>query len=120
MRMLSTLLMLLVSNLVWATPTELNHAEFKALGEKVILDVRSAEEFAEGHIPGAINMPFKQLTDYRQQLNKLNGKPIVVYCRSGRRAVIALDWLDQQGYAPLYHLDGDMLAWQEANLPVEK
>ncbi|MGB0213931.1 MAG: rhodanese-like domain-containing protein [Alteromonas oceani] len=87
--------------------------------EGLILDVRSAEEFAEGHVPGALNVPHSEIASHLAALGSIQ-KPVLVYCRSGRRAGIALETLTNLGFEQLYHLDGDMLAWQSESLPVEK
>ena len=53
-----------------------------------IIDVRSPEEFAAGHVKGAINIPFDQIEQHQNLLNTLKPRTLVVYCRSGRRAGI--------------------------------
>jgi phage shock protein E len=86
----------------------------------VVLDVRTPEEFAAGHVPGAINVPHDQLPGRLGELAALRDKDLVVYCKSGRRAGLALEVLGQQGYTRLSHLDGDMQGWEAAGRPVEK
>ena len=86
----------------------------------VILDVRSAEEFAAGHVPGAINVPHDALEGRLSSLPELQDRDVVVYCRSGRRAALALDVLKRHGYSRLLHLAGDMEAWTQAARPVER
>lgn len=86
----------------------------------VILDVRTAEEFAQGHVPGAINITHTAIENNLAKLAKHKDKKIVVYCRSGRRAGIAADILAQHGFDKLYHLTGDMNGWMKAGLPIEK
>jgi len=81
-----------------------------------IIDVRSPEEFAAGHLKGALNIPFNQIDEYQDLLNSLKGKTLVVYCRSGRRAGIFEKALSKEGFN-LLHLSGDMNAWQAENLP---
>jgi phage shock protein E len=86
----------------------------------LILDVRTPEEFSAGHVPGAVNIPHTEVT---QQLEKLAGRenrPIVVYCKSGRRAAIALDVLAKAGFTRLLHLEGDMDGWRAGGFPLEK
>lgn len=65
----------------------------------LLLDVRSAEEFAAGHIPGALLAPYDALEAGFKEADK--ARPIVVYCRSGRRSAIALDTLRRMGYSNL-------------------
>ena len=62
----------------------------------VIVDVRSPEEYREGHVNGSINIPLDRL---ESQLNKLDkGKPVITCCRSGARSGMALDMLKRHGY----------------------
>lgn len=83
-----------------------------------VLDVRSPEEFATGHVPGAVNVPYDQIAARMSEVPK--NKDVVLYCRSGRRAGIAADVLAANGYTRLSHLEGDMPAWIEKGRPVEK
>lgn len=85
--------------------------------EVVVLDVRSKEEFAQGHIKGAINVSHDKISENLASLNQYKDKMLVVYCRSGRRAGIAEAILTNNGFSQLRHLDGDMNGWQKANLP---
>ncbi|MCE0557470.1 rhodanese-like domain-containing protein [Motilimonas sp. E26] len=82
-----------------------------------LLDVRTPAEFAQGHIKGAMNIPYDQLDQQLASLDK--DTEIVVYCRSGRRAAIAEDVLMSNGLLKVSHLEGDMLGWQAKGLPVE-
>ena len=84
-----------------------------------IIDVRSPEEFAAGHIKGAINIPFNKSEQHQDLLNSLRQKTLVVYCRSGRRAAIFERALSKDGFN-LLHLSGDMNSWQAENLPTVK
>ena len=83
-----------------------------------VLDVRSPEEFKEGHVPGAVNIPYDQIASRLGEVPK--DKDVVLYCRSGRRAGIAAEVLGNNGYTRLSHLEGDMTAWVEKGRPVEK
>lgn len=86
----------------------------------VILDVRSPEEYAAGHVPGAINISHLEIEQNIQQLSAFKDKPVVLYCRSGKRAAKAADVLLTHDFSQLKHLQGDMLGWQEDGLNVEK
>ncbi|MFQ5745067.1 MAG: rhodanese-like domain-containing protein [Acidobacteriota bacterium] len=86
----------------------------------MILDVRTPEEFDEGHVPGAINITHTELADRLAELEAARDSGLVVYCRSERRATIAEKILRQAGFSNVMHRDGDMLAWLEAGLPTEK
>jgi rhodanese-related sulfurtransferase len=83
----------------------------------VVLDVRSPEEFAAGHVPGAVNVPYDQVAARLAEVPK--DKDLVLYCRSGRRAAIAAEVLAQNGYTRLHHLEGDMPAWLAQGRPTE-
>jgi len=85
----------------------------------VILDVRSADEFAAGHLPGAINIPHTAVGERVSELGVATTDEIVVHCFSGKRAGIAQTTLDGMGFTNLRHLDGDWQGWQAGGLPVE-
>jgi rhodanese-related sulfurtransferase len=85
----------------------------------LVLDVRTAEEFAAGHVPGAVNIPHEQTADRLEELRPYQDREIVLYCKSGRRAGIAADTLAEAGFSRLRHLAGDMPGWSAAGLPVE-
>jgi rhodanese-related sulfurtransferase len=82
-----------------------------------VLDVRSPEEFASGHVPDAVNIPYDQVAARLQEVPK--DRDVVLYCRSGRRALIAAETLAANGYTRLQHLEGDMLAWIDQRRPTE-
>lgn len=83
-----------------------------------VLDVRTAEEFVGGHVPGAVNIPHDQIAARFAEVPK--DRDVVLYCRSGRRAQLAAQVLADNGYARLEHLQGDMPAWIDQGRPVEK
>ena len=74
--------------------------------ETVWLDVRSAEEFAAGHLPGAINIPHTDIVQGVAALKLDKNRNIALYCGSGRRAGIAIEALQQQGYSNLTNQGG--------------
>jgi rhodanese-related sulfurtransferase len=84
----------------------------------VILDVRSPEEFAAGHVPGAINVPFWRFLVSAGPLRD-TADPIVIYCAHGPRAHIAAAALRLRGGGTLLELEGHWSAWRRAALPVE-
>ncbi|WP_448211778.1 rhodanese-like domain-containing protein [Colwellia sp. MEBiC06753] len=83
-----------------------------------ILDVRTDEEFQAGHVIKATNISHSTLSDHLDALPTDKNQLIVVYCRSGRRAAMAEAILKEQGYQNVWHLDGDIQAWQANNLPM--
>lgn len=74
-----------------------------------LVDVRTPQEFAAGHIPGAVNIPVQ---DFERRMGELTGKerPIVLYCRSGARSSRAARMLKSAGYAEVHDL-GAMSRW---------
>jgi rhodanese-related sulfurtransferase len=85
----------------------------------VVLDVRTSEEFAAGHVPGSVNVPHDQVESRLAELAGAKDKDVVLYCRSGRRAQMAADVLAQAGFRRLSHLEGDYPGWSAAGLPTE-
>ena len=77
----------------------------------LILDVRTPEEYRAGHIPGSKNQPVGP--EFLAGLPKDKTKPIVVYCRSGKRAADAERQLLKRGYEQVYHF-GSIGKWKEA------
>ena len=86
----------------------------------LILDVRSKEEYAGGHIPGAINIPHAELPDRLSEIDAAKTDEIVVYCRSGYRARIAEKILIEAGYSDVRDLAGHMNAWKSGGYPIEQ
>lgn len=83
-----------------------------------LLDVRTSDEFAKGHIEGAINADIN-LGDFQTQLAKLDkSKPVFVYCLSGGRSSSAAEVLKENGFKEIYNLEGGILAWNAAQLPL--
>lgn len=95
-------------------------SELIADSSVVILDVRTASEYAEGHIKGAVLIDqFKSdfLEQARQRLPK--DRTIAVYCRSGRRSANACGKLEAEGYKPI-NLKGGIMAWMKEGKPITK
>ena len=88
----------------------------------VVLDVRTAEEFAAGHLKGAVNVDVND-KDFVAKVDKLiqdKDAKVAVYCRSGRRSANACRLLSAAGYKNLYNLEGGILDWQKAGKEVVK
>lgn len=86
----------------------------------VVLDIRTPEEFAAGHLAGAINIDY-YADDFEDQLSALNlDVPYVMYCNSGNRSSNALRVMDSLGFQEVYELDGGIQAWFGAGLPIEQ
>jgi rhodanese-related sulfurtransferase len=78
-----------------------------------MLDVRSAAEFATGHVPGAVNIPMEQV---ESRMEDLPPGPLVLICESGKRAEIVAGWLAGQRDVTL--LEGGKRAWRNAGYPL--
>jgi rhodanese-related sulfurtransferase len=83
----------------------------------LVLDVRSPEEYAAGHVPGAVNIPYDQVASRLAEVPK--DKDVVLYCRSGRRSALAGEVLAGKGYTRLQLMQGDMPGWAAKGAPVE-
>ena len=86
----------------------------------ILLDVRTREEFNSGRIKNSINIPHDLLLSDISLVADYKSEKVVVYCRSGKRAKLVLNRLSDEGFRTLIDVDGDMLAWNSANLPIEK
>lgn len=86
---------------------------------ELILDVRTPEEFAEGHLPGAKNINHEGVDQYAPELK--NYSKVYVHCRSGKRAQMAVDALEARGLNNLVLIkDSGMMDWVELGLPTLK
>jgi phage shock protein E len=86
----------------------------------IVLDVRTPQEYANGHVPGAVNIPYTHLPARISELPGASDKDIVVYCATGVRAERAASRFKENGYRRILHLDGDMKQWEAQSRPVEK
>mgnify|MGYP001795293854 FL=1 len=92
-------------------------AQIEAGTAPLILDVRTAAEYEAGHIPGAINIHFREIGE---RLDEIPSGPVVIYCERGIRANIAERTLMAAGIESVLHLEGDMLLWRKNKLPIEQ
>ena len=86
----------------------------------VVVDVCETEEYAQGHVAGARNVPLNQLEQRLPEVVKNKGVPLILVCQSGARAQRAVPIAQKLGYEKAQALAGGLRAWKEANLPVEK
>jgi rhodanese-related sulfurtransferase len=83
-------------------------------GEEVnLVDVREPHEYEEANIGGRLVPLGKVQTMQVDELEDLKDKEVIVYCRSGRRSMMACQMLDQVGFKDTYNLEGGILAWIE-------
>jgi rhodanese-related sulfurtransferase len=86
--------------------------------DAIVLDLRSAEAFARGHIVHARNIPLDELQANAEKVDKLKSKAIVAVCDSGVTSTKAVDFLRKHGIESVYGIKGGMNAWTQASLPV--
>jgi rhodanese-related sulfurtransferase len=84
----------------------------------LLLDVREVAEYTEAHVAGSTLIPLGQLAQRLQELGADKNKPVVLICRSGRRSAQAQTILEQAGFSAASNVEGGMIAWQKAGLPV--
>jgi rhodanese-related sulfurtransferase len=100
---------------------DLKVSDFSAKSQEVgvvSLDVRTADEFAEGHLINAININVES-GNFEAEIEKLDkNTTYAVYCRSGRRSAIAVDLMKKAGFTSLYNLDGGVIDWSASGLPL--
>lgn len=85
-----------------------------------ILDVRTEREYAEGHVPGALNIPFNRVGAQLADIGSPREAPLVVYCGHGPRAWIAARALRRAGFTRIDYLKGHWAAWRRAGFPQER
>jgi rhodanese-related sulfurtransferase len=89
-------------------------------GKVTVVDVRTVNEYKQGHIAGAKNIDFTE-NDFESQVAKLDkSKPYLVHCASGHRSTNSLETFKKLGFKSIYHLDGGLKAWEAAGKPVTK
>jgi phage shock protein E len=93
-------------------------ADIDRAGAPLVVDVRSVEEFARGHIPGAVNVPFYSYAKLAM-IAAPKDRPVVVYCELGPRAAWARWMLRAAGFADVKHLEGHMAGWRDGKFPSE-
>jgi rhodanese-related sulfurtransferase len=104
-------------------PSQITAAELAKRVRKpptpLILDVRSPNEYAAGHVPGAVNIPHAQLEYRLGELGIDKSDEVVVYCLGGQRAAVAEKVLTDSGYTGIRYLEGQMQGWYQAGYPTE-
>lgn len=88
--------------------------------DALVLDVRSAADFAQGHIINALNIPMNGFKKQIGTLQKHKDRPILITCRSGSQSSMACQQLRKEGFEDVHNLRGGIMAWQSASLPLSK
>ena len=95
----------------------LEPAEFARVVEEqrgIIIDVRTPEEYAAGHLSGAINLDYFSY-EFWDEIEKLDPEaPYYIYCRSARRSIRACTLMRNGGFTQVYNLEGGLVSWQES------
>ena len=84
----------------------------------ILLDVRTVSEYQSGHIKDSINIPHDQLILNVNILDQYRNQPIVVFCRSGKRAQLVIETLIENKFDQIVDLQGDIQAWKTYGFPV--
>ena len=91
-----------------------------AEGRVHLIDVREQNEYDAGHVINSKLIPSGKLLERIGELEKYRERAIVVMCRSGQRSASACALLGKQGFTQVHNLQGGVMAWQKAGLPLEK
>lgn len=85
----------------------------------LLLDVRTPEEFAGGHIHGAVNIDYNN-PDFKSNIRQLdNNQPVYIYCLAGKRSESSMELLAEAGFQEIYNLDGGTLKWISEGRPMD-
>jgi len=117
--------MLILPNLKKNAGGSLNVSALEAVNlinrqHALVLDVREASEFANGHIVDAKHIPLAALPERLSELKKYKDKPILVNCQRGMRGAKACDILRKAAFTQVHNLQGGLESWTAAKLPVVK
>lgn len=85
----------------------------------LLLDVREPDEYAQEHAPGSTLIPLGQLPARLRELDAFKDRRIAIICRSGRRSALALQILEGAGFSAASNVEGGMIAWNRAGLPIK-
>ncbi|GIU27785.1 rhodanese-like domain-containing protein [Shewanella sp. MBTL60-007] len=101
-----SVLLIMFSSLASAADQDAKVAWQKIEAGALVVDVRTPEEFAQGHLPNAINIPYEQINTAFSNKQIAKDRSVVVYCRSGNRSGIANQMLVREGYTNVYNGGG--------------
>src|SRR5690606_2637870 len=87
--------------------------------EYQLIDVRTVDEFKEGHLPGAVNICVSDDNFEKQLIHLDKNKPVYLYCRSGKRSARAAEILTQKGFKEIYDVKGGIQKWQEEGFEIQ-
>jgi rhodanese-related sulfurtransferase len=112
--------LLAVSMLASAGPSTVDVKQGATLQSQgaLLIDVREPDEYAQGHAPGSTLIPLGQLEKRLPEIAGQKNKPIALICRSGNRSGQAQKILERAGFTAAVNVEGGMVAWQKAGMPV--
>ncbi len=88
--------------------------------DALILDIRTEADFKTGHIKGAKNIPLSDFAVKMETLADNKNKPVLLYCNSGNTVGRAIKLLKKAGFEKVNNLEGGIVAWKEASMPLSK
>ena len=86
----------------------------------MVIDLRPDGEFRNGHIVNAIHVPFDQIESRLGRLGKYRKQPVIAACRTGQQSATAAKRLRSEGFERVHRLQGGIVAWQGADLPLTR
>lgn len=105
------------------TAQTIDAAAYKKLTQdksNILLDVRTPQEYAEGHLANSINLDY-QSSAFQEEIAKLDkSKSYLVYCRSGKRSAAAMEMMEKAGFKKVTNLDGGIMSWESNGFEVVK
>ncbi|MFZ6692133.1 rhodanese-like domain-containing protein [Undibacterium sp. SXout20W] len=103
-----------------AKVSQFQATQYMNQGKTLVLDVRSVEEFAEGHLPNAKNIPLADLNNRLKEIEKSKNTVVITVCAQGVRSSNAAALLSKAGFAQVFSLEGGVEAWKTQGMPVVK
>ena len=103
-----------------ARVSQVQATQYMNQAKTLVLDVRSVEEFAAGHLPNSKNIPLKELESRIKEIEKSKTNAVIAVCATGVRSSSAVSILNKAGFEKAFSLDGGVAAWQSQGLPTIK
>jgi rhodanese-related sulfurtransferase len=103
-----------------AKVSQLQATQYINQGKTLVLDVRSADEFATGHLPNAKNIPLAEINNRLKEIEKSKNAVVITVCATGVRSSNAVSVLNKAGFAQVFSLEGGTEAWKTQGMPIVK
>lgn len=103
-----------------AKVSQLQATQYINQGKTLVLDVRSADEFATGHLPNAKNIPLPEINNRLKEIEKSKNAVVITVCATGVRSSNAVSVLTKAGFAQVFSLEGGTEAWKTQGMPIVK